>query len=277
VKPIGDLEPEIGQRPLPEEVEELRAAYLATLPALDEVFLPRIDGHILALDQAIHRLTDLHAAVIDRSDIDLAAETRWAALWELSGRCLALANLLLAELRLGYTAETVGTIRVLDEAYHLLHAVAADNEGELTRRWLRGETVMPRDARAVMDAEQVEVGRALAEQGVELAGDVADLAGEIYGPLSKGAHNARPGFKESFSRPLRQFNYGPHPDPRQRAVYVDYASELIEGVVISVGSALARFFGGDWYRETIPPMQQELEAIRQALPIDAAARAEYGF
>ena len=57
---------------------------------------------------------------------DFGAKTRWMALWELTGRCLALANLFLAELRLGFTAEIVGTIRVLDEGMRLLHAVVAD-------------------------------------------------------------------------------------------------------------------------------------------------------
>jgi len=49
-------------------------------------------------------------------------ETRWAAIGELCGSCLSLARLLLDEPGLGYTAETAGTIRVLDEAVHLLDA-----------------------------------------------------------------------------------------------------------------------------------------------------------
>jgi hypothetical protein len=73
------------------------------------------------------------------------------------------------------------------------------------------------------------------------------------------------------------YNYGPHPDPRQVALYVDYVSELIEGSIIGVGDALAQFSGGEWYRATIPPLQAELEAVRQALPIDADERQRHGF
>jgi hypothetical protein len=275
---MGDLEPEIEQRPLPREIERLREGYAASLPALEGILQPRLEGHLLALQQSVDTLIELHEAVAEQSDIDLEAETRWVALWEVAGRCLALANLLLAELRLTYTAETVGTIRVLNEAMLLLHAIAADEDGDLVRRWLSGETVMPRDAREIVGDEQTAVVAELMERGVELeGGDLVELSRGIYGILSQGAHNARPGIRESVSRPLRQFNYGPHPDPRQRAVYVDYASEVIEGTILSVGSALARFFGGEWYRDTIRPLQQELEAIRNAFPIDADERARLGF
>jgi hypothetical protein len=73
--------------------------------------------------------------------------------------------------------------------------------------------------------EQAAVVAELVERGIELqGGDIVELGRGIYGLLSQGAHNARPGLRESVSRPLRKFNYGPHPDPRQRAVYVDYVS-----------------------------------------------------
>jgi hypothetical protein len=275
---MGDLEPEIEQQPLPREIERLREGYEATLPALEAILQPRLEAHLLILQQSIDGLIELHVAVVEQSDVELEAETRWVALWEVAGRCLALANLFLAELRLGYTAETVGTIRVLNEALLLLDAIAGDEAGDLVRRWLGGETVMPRDARPVVGEVQAGVVAELIERGVELeGGDIVELGRTIYGLLSKGTHNARPGFAESVSRPLRQFNYGPHPDPRQRAVYIDYASEVIEGTILSVGSALALFFGGEWYRDTIRPLQQELEAVRNGLPIDAEERARLGF
>jgi hypothetical protein len=135
--PRKKLEPEITQRPLPEETRAVRAHYEQAMRGLEELLRPRLEGHLLVLQGSIDRLVELHAAVVDQSDIELGAETRWAALWELSGRCLALANLFVAELRMGITAETAGTIRVTDEAAHLLHAVAADEDGALARRWLR--------------------------------------------------------------------------------------------------------------------------------------------
>lgn len=275
---MGELEPEIRQQQLAADVERLRERYEASIPALDAILQPRLEGHLLTLQQSVDGLIELHVAVVEQSDLEFEAETRWIALWEVTGRCLALANLFLAELRLGYTAETVGTIRVLNEAVLLLHALAGDEDGDLVRRWLGGDTVMPRDARQVVGDVQAGVVAELIERGVQLeGGDIVELERAIYGHLSQGAHNARPGFAESVSQPLRQFNYGPHPDPRQRAVYIDYASEVIEGAIIGIGSALARFFGGEWYRDTIRPLQQELEAVRNALPIDAEERARLGF
>lgn len=274
---IGDLEPEIAQGEPPADVERDRAALEAGRGVLEAVLNPRLEGHLLVLRQQIDALQESHRLIGEQSDVTVVTETRWAAIWELCGRCLSLARLLLDELGLGYTAETAGTIRVLDEAVHLLHAVVADADGDLVRRWLAGDTVMPRDVRPIIAAEQAQADAVLADQGIDSEGDVVQLGREIYGHLSQAAHNARPGFAESVSRPLRIFVYGPHPDPRQRAVYMDYASEALEGVVIGVGSGLARFLGGDWYRQTIPPMQEQLAAVREALPIDEAARAQLGF
>lgn len=76
----------------------------------------------------------------------------------------------------------------------LLHAIAADEDGDLVRRWLGGETVMPRDAREVVGDEQAAVVAELIERGVDLqGGDIVELGRGIYGLLSQGAHNARPG------------------------------------------------------------------------------------
>lgn len=274
---VGELEPEIAQGALPAEVERDRAALDAARPVLEGLLAPRLEGHLLVLRESVDRLQDAHRLIGEQSDVTVVTETRWAAIWELSGRCLSLSRLLLDELALGYTAETAGTIRVLDEGVHLLHAVVSDAEGDLVRRWLAGETVMPREVRPIIADEQEQAAAALAEQGVDLDADVVQLGREIYGHLSQAAHNARPGFRESVSRPLRLFVYGPHPNLRQRAVYVDYASEAIEGVLINVGNALARFLGGDWYRATIPPIQEQLAAVRDALPIDEEARARLGF
>lgn len=273
---MGELEPEIRQEPLAQDVVALREAYAVEVAALEAILQPRLDGHLLVFQQAIDRLIEFHAAIVEESNVEIQGRTRWSAIWEVAGRCLALSNLFVAELRLGFTAETAGTIRVLDEAVHLVHAIAGD-DGTLTRRWLDGETIMPRESRQVEAAIQASARDALREQGVALEGDIVDLGRDVYHLLSQAAHNARPGFAESVSRQLRVFNYASHPDPRQRAIYVDYGSELIESAVIAVGNALARFLGGDWYRDTVRPLQEELEAVRQALPIDAAARAVFGF
>jgi hypothetical protein len=96
-----------------------------------------------------------------------------------------------------------------------------------------------------------------------------ELAGRIYKTLSAPAHNMRDGFRESISTPLRNFAYGPHPDPVTRAVHVDYGGELLEEVLLVVGSSLGTtFLGREFFTGTVRPLQQGLHAIRDAMPID---------
>ena len=127
---MGTLEPEINQRAVSDETRSLRADYDQLSRFWSDVLQPRINGHLLVFQDVIDRLVHAHREVVEQSDIEIDADTRWSAIWEISGRCLALASLFIAELRLGYTAETAGTIRVIDEAVHLLHAVA-DGEGDV--------------------------------------------------------------------------------------------------------------------------------------------------
>ena len=79
---MGAFKPEINQRPGRDDVAALRELHAGSPPALEATFQPRLDGHILVLEEIIGRLAELHASIIDGSDIDLTAETRWVALWE---------------------------------------------------------------------------------------------------------------------------------------------------------------------------------------------------
>jgi hypothetical protein len=230
-----EFEPELTEQALPDEVAALREANSQADARLLDVLQPRIEGHLLACQQAIATLIEHHRHVVEGTDLDLDAETRPVAIWELAGRCLALSNALLDQLRLGYTAETVGTMRLLHEAANLLSVATNEESGWLTRRWLSGRHVEQRRARQAIGEAQERVVAAAREQGVEIEGDLEELTRQVYGVLSIGGHNDRPGFNDSISRPGRLFVYGPHPSPVIRAEYVSYASELIEQVVLEVG------------------------------------------
>jgi hypothetical protein len=263
-----DFEPPIRDRLIPAAVAAARLENAAAEANLVQLLQPRIEGNLGACQEAVNVLVEQHRHVAEASDIDLEAETRWVALWELSGRCLGVANLLLDELRLGYTSETAGTMRVLHEAANLLAVATHEETGRLTRRWLSRRRVEQRRARAAIGAAQRAIDQALQEQGVEIEGDLEELTRQIYRVLSKGAHNDREGFSDAHSSAGRLFVYGSHPSPVVRATWLSYASELLEQVILEVGDALTRFYGGDWYRETVRPLVHGLHAVRADQPLE---------
>ena len=181
----------------------------------------------------------------------------------MGGRCLGLANALVAQLRLGYAAETIGTIRVLHEAVTLLMGFLDRDEEALVRRWLAGEEIQPRETRRHLGATAERAAIA----------DVEDLTRRIYATLSPGAHNQRRSFADSVGRPLRRFVTGPHPDFRVRAVYVEFAGQLVEEVAMAVGFSLARIPGGGGGL----PLVREIAAVGDTLPIGADVRSALGY
>jgi len=98
---------------LPADAAELREQVAAEHQALDAVLQPPIDAHIDALAAEVDQLIEAHRVVADETDIELRAETRWSAIWELSGRCLAICRVVLHDLRGGFTSEAVGSMRSL--------------------------------------------------------------------------------------------------------------------------------------------------------------------
>src|SRR6266540_3292455 len=98
---MGDqgFEPPIRNRPVPSAVAAARLENAAAEANLVQLLQPRIEGNLGACQHALDVLVEQHRHVAEASDIDLETETRWVALWELSGRCLSVANLLLDELR----------------------------------------------------------------------------------------------------------------------------------------------------------------------------------
>jgi hypothetical protein len=241
------------------------------------------------LAEEVDRLVQAHRLIADETDIELRAETRWSAIWELSGRCLAICRVVLHDLRGGFTSEAVGTLRSLWEASILLAAVAyhdeeqeeqqeqeqeeqeqeqEEQEEELLRRWLAGEWVRPWQARETVARKEALAHERMRAAGIEPVGrGVAELGGEIYDLLSRPAHHRRGGFPETVSVDLREFTYGPHPNAEVRAHHVDHGGQLIETALITVIDALADVIGREFARDALGPMQQRLERVRERFPL----------
>jgi hypothetical protein len=262
------LEPPIRARALNNATIALREVADTQFHDLDAVLQPRIDRHIAVYQEAVDVLVSAHRDLADRTDIDIGANTRWAAVWEMSGRCLAISNVLLHDLRGGFASEAIGTLRALHEASQLLSALSFHEDEEVVRRWLAGEWIRPREVRAVQSRKQALALERMAAAGVELeGGDIVELGRQIYSLLSEGSHHQRSVMAESMAPELRRFAYGPHPDPRNRASHVDYAGELLEEVIIIVGDTFADLLGRDFYIEEVRPLQQSLARVREEAPL----------
>jgi hypothetical protein len=265
---MGDLEPEIHRRDLPPEIVELRVRARLEQAELDMRLQPLIDAHIEVYEGVVAALVTTHREIGDRTDLDLSSDTRWAAMWLLSGRCLAISHVVLHDLRGGFASEAVGSMRALHEATQLLSAISFHEEEEAVRRWLAGEWIRPRETREIQGRQQTLADERMRDMGIEPeGGDVVQLGSDLYSLLSEGAHHQRGGFPESVAVSIRDFAYGPHPDARVRASHVEYAGHLLEEVVIVVGDAFADILGREYFVQVVRPLQDRMAQVRVDAPI----------
>ena len=280
-----DFEPPIHARPVPPDVSTAREGWDVSVARLEAQIGPRIEAGIQACQLALDALADLHRKLADETDIDLSGETRWVALWEMSGRCIALGNALLEQLRAGYTTETAGTARVLVEALNLALAFVEGDE-QVVRRWLRGKQVGTKEAAAEANRLYELIVREMAEQGQPLeqhpeylrqlpgaadlgipteggaAGIIKYTSGRVYGELSSAVHNRRAAVRASSETTLRSFAYRAHPNPRLRAHWVEQGSGHIERTLLDVGTCLAKIFGIDVVRPVVMAHVAGIHAMR---------------
>lgn len=297
-RPVNQIEPDAY-------IEHLRQKAAETYAEAERALRPKIEGHIDTYQAGIDALAQTHAELIDRSDLDIDEATRSTAVWDLSGRAISLADALIDQLRRGYGPQSIGTTRLMFEAVTLLEAMTEAPE-EVVRKWLEGRHVPVREARehlitlAVRSAEEsAQAGEAVVDNAayqalsaeIEATPDYQDFIekrraegrapegiaalveyisrGE-YGELShkRGGHNDREGMAHARDARLRQYFYGPHPDPRALAEYVDLAGHDIQRVVIVTGYAFARFFlGSDYQRDLVGALQHSFETVRRTLPL----------
>lgn len=270
VDPDGNLEPVVSKRPLPIEVRALRDLAIEEHKKRELELAGGVAAHVNAYEEAIERLIGIHAEIASESDIGLGTDTRWSAIWELAGRCLSECRLLLHALRGGFSVESAANERAIFEALYLLGAVTEDDD--ILRKWLAGEYVRPKTARAVMAKKQERARERMRAEGVPVEGDLVSSGNWIYDHFSQSAHHRRGPITRSISLERRSFAYGPHDDPRRRAQDVENAGHTIETALIVVADSLSYVVGRDDLQAFLGEQARELEAVRQSYPlIDAPA------
>jgi hypothetical protein len=173
---MNPFEPQINRRDLPAEIVELREQAEVQLLANAREIQKRIDEHLRVYSKVVDSLIYTHEEIADRSDIDLGGETRWVVVWEMGGRCLSVARVLIHDLRGGFASEAVGTLRALHEGVQLLAALASHLEEDAGRRWLTGEWIRPKEAREIQGRKQELALERMAAAGIEAeGGDIVEL------------------------------------------------------------------------------------------------------
>jgi hypothetical protein len=275
-----DFERPVNQKEPDAYIEHLRQKAAEDAAEAERFLRPAIEAHLDTYQHGIDFLAFAHAQVIDRSDLDLAEATRSTAVWDIAGRAISLANALIDQLRRGYGPQTIGTTRLMFEAVSLLEALIEAPE-IVVRKWLDGKHIPMSEARkhmvtlAVRSVEEsAEAGEGVLDNPAyqTLAADieatleyekfiqekqegtapegiaaiVEHIHREEYDELShkRGGHNDRESLEFARDARLRQYVYGPHPDPRVQAGYVVNAGHDIQRVVIVAGFAFAKFFFG---------------------------------
>jgi hypothetical protein len=285
------LDATLHRQPLADSVELKRQAAALRNVQNAIVLVPRIEGHLQVYGLALDALDHVHGWVVENTNLDLTGDSRQAAVWLVGGRCIGFMRAALALLADGFAADTTPMLRSVHEATRLLNTLADPDEPDLLRRWLADDWVRPKQTRAAGERmrdrlrKQMEAAKAEAEaegdhkRAAEIAGGLRSdvmrpgdhLRGaseQIYDVLSKIEHTRRSGLGDAVSVERREMVTAPHPSPRVRADYVEYAGHVVEEVVRSVGDMLAHFFGPGWYGEQVVPLLRSLADVRAAAPLD---------
>lgn len=283
----------VAWRELPDTVKRQRAiAGLENQRAM-AVLRPRMEQHLRAYTMVLDALDEAHGRIADKTDLDLEADSRQAAVWMVAGACIGSARAALALLGAGFGAEAVTQERAAHEATRLLGALADEGEPELLRRWLddgdrtwvrpyetrdadERQRTRLREAMTAAKDEALAAGNAERVAAIDVSLQVAsswnDAAlstgtRQVYDVMSRVGHSRRSGISHAVSAELRQMATGPHPDPRIRAEYVDHGGLIVEEIAIAVGDALDRFHKHDWYTQEVWPLILAIAALRDAAPL----------
>lgn len=254
---------------LPAEVEEARRKRNAVDAEMRATYEPRIEAHLDMHRRAIRFLDETHRWVADRIDFDLKGDTRLVALWQMAGRCIGIARLILDSLALGYTAEVMHLGRAVHEANRLLNVFHLLNEDALLRRWLAGKYVSPGECRQAEERFDKHLARVMLERGEEPMSTVrGEKSRTMYSDLSEAAHHRRRWTEDAVFPDERMMLTGPTGDFYRRAATAARLLLVVEETVIGVGDAISQVVPQtSWYESNVQPYLDGFESLREGQPL----------
>jgi hypothetical protein len=259
---------------MPEEVRRAREEDERASDANQRILAPLIDAHLTAYAAALDELDGAHRLVADGTHLQLDAETRQAAMWLVTGRCIGLARASHELAATGYVFETVPVLRSLHEASRLLTLVTLRGEDDVVQRWLDGRHVPRGEIMAAINRQEEATRAEMIQAGIAPPSTTRAYMERQYGGWSEVAHHRRRHMLTQVSVSARIMVTGPHPDWRARAMMVDhYGWELI-GLVSGGGSALARLLGASWFHDRFQPTRSALYELKERVPLSEIARGE---
>lgn len=213
----------------------------------------------------------MHQWLADELDFDVMGDTRPAGVWQMAGRCIGIAQLIIDALALGYTRTEVQHLaRALHEADRLVDIFGIPEEADLLRKWLADEGdewVRPRAVREAEKRFEKRLAKAMREAGVPELRRTDELTRRIYGQHSEAAHHRRKWTQDAVAPQLRTMIRGRTTVWARRAVGARKMLGIVEESVASVGDALAPFFGPGWYEQHVIPVLASFEALRVTHPL----------
>jgi hypothetical protein len=267
---VDDLTASVSRSGLPEEVKENRAAQSEQDKANCAKYEPRIEAQVAAHRLAIDFLVETHHWIADQVGFDLDGETRAAAIWAMSGRCLGIARLMLDGIALGYTAELLHLARAEHEASRLAEIFGTEEGTELLRKWLAdegNEWVRPSEVRKADEAYERRLADAMREAGLDEIPSTTEQSKFLYGEHSQAAHHRRRWTLDAVSPALRTMITGPTDNWLRRAGTAAAMLGVVEECVISIGGCLSGFLPDGWYAEKVKPFLETFRALRQSQPL----------
>jgi hypothetical protein len=259
----GDLTPPVRSRELPTVVRHKRAMQAATDEADRRRYERAIDGHLAAFRMALDSLEEAHQEIADRFDLDLIGNTRPAAMWQMTGRCIGIARLIVDALAIGYTAEVLHLGRALHEADRLLDAFGDPDEVPLLQTWLADEQwVRPAHGREAEARFEQRLGEAMTAEGRDELQRTEEKTRRVYALYSEATHHRRRWVQDAVAPELRTMLRGPTTVWVRRAMTTATMAAVIEETVMSVGNALERLHGPGWYDVHVKPYIASFAALR---------------
>ena len=262
-----DLMPRPNRRDLPNAVRRNRETQAATDERDRERFEAAVEANITAHRLALDTLERAHQRLADELDFDLTGDTRLAAVWQLAGRCIGIARLMLDAFELGYTAEVLHLARALHEADRLIEIFTVPEEEDLLRRWLAGEWVRPGEVRAAEERFEQRLEEAMCAAGLPPLRRTNELTRTVYSEHSEAAHHRRRWTQDAVISPLRTMIRGRTTHWLRRAGTTAALLPVVEECVMAIGSGLAVFYGPDWYERQVKPLLESFAAVGEAQPL----------